>query len=169
MPIEDYHRPEYKEKYPSLGGSVGAFRDVLPVRASLGIRLDAGKEIVGVIFVNYLDVQDFTDERIELAKQFANRAAYAIRNARIYNKALNTSRLLSTANKLTSLVGETQELMETALEDAVHLIGMDRGGIVLHEGTWRQTSSFLSKVKWQSNHIPRFKSAKKDTGIIKSY
>lgn len=135
MPIEDYHRPEYKEKYPSLGGSVGAFRDVLPVRASLGIRLDAGKEIVGVIFVNYLDVQDFTDERIELAKQFANRAAYAIRNARIYNKALNTSRLLSTANKLTSLVGETQELMETALEDAVHLIGMDRGGIVLHEGT----------------------------------
>ena len=81
-----------------------------------------------------LKFKNLSAERIELAKEFASRAAYAIRNARLYDKSLNINKLLATANKLTSLIGETDEIMHTALEDAVNLIGMDRGGIVIHEG-----------------------------------
>jgi len=91
--IEDYNDLKYIKRYSFLetaisskGERLGAFQDVAPTRASLGIRLEAGDEYYGVLFVNYSQPHKFTNSKIEIAKVFASQAAIAIRNARLYGR-----------------------------------------------------------------------------------
>jgi GAF domain-containing protein len=137
--IDDYENPKNYEKYPFLKEGVGAFKDVMNIKASLGIRLDADEEKVGVIFINYARKQKFTKEKIQLAQSFANRAAFAIKSARLYQEstsyASDLRKLLDIAERLTQLIKEPESvLLKSALVQTVELFNVTRGGIVFHEG-----------------------------------
>jgi GAF domain-containing protein len=54
------------------------------VLSSVSIPLRAGRETVGIMFVNYRTKQSFNDEQKNLIESFSNLAAIAIYNARLY-------------------------------------------------------------------------------------
>jgi GAF domain-containing protein len=54
------------------------------IQSTAAIPLKAGDEPVGLMFANYRTRQEFTDEQKELIELFANQAAIAIQNARLY-------------------------------------------------------------------------------------
>jgi GAF domain-containing protein len=127
--VEDYDR--YLDDYEFLtqGPAVvkGAFRDVADIKASLAVRLEAGGEKVGVLSVNYPRPHHFSSEEIRIAAIFANQAALAIRNVRLYENLVNASNNLRESSEqleqLLSLVREIDEWIaqrggdKTALAD----------------------------------------------------
>lgn len=56
------------------------------VRAFVGISLQASKETLGVLFANYWQPQNFDDDDLDTIHRFANLAAFAILNARLYQR-----------------------------------------------------------------------------------
>jgi signal transduction histidine kinase len=54
------------------------------IASSAAVPLRAGTEIVGLMFVNYRSPQPFTEDQREVIELFANQAAVAIRNARLF-------------------------------------------------------------------------------------
>lgn len=149
--IDDYDNPVYYERFPFLRDGVGAFKDVMRIKASLGIRLDAEDEKVGVLFINYTEKQKFTKKKIQLAQSFANRAAYVIKSARLYQESIayanDLRTLLDIAERLTQLIKEPESVvLSSALESTVKLLNVTRGGIVFHEGSGgRLVASFDSR------------------------
>jgi len=59
-------------------------REKIVSAAVFPLRVD--EELVGLMFINYLDQHDFTDQEEEVMKLFALQAAIAIQNARRYEK-----------------------------------------------------------------------------------
>jgi GAF domain-containing protein len=106
LTIEDYDKEV--ERYPflaaGLGAFKGAFRDVADIKACLGMRLEAGEEAVGVLFVNYPKPHSFSEEELHAARLFANQAALAIRNIRLFEEEVRTS------SRLRSLIEVTQSV-----------------------------------------------------------
>ena len=56
------------------------------IQSTAAIPLKAGDEPVGLMFANYRTKQEFTTEQKELIELFANQAAIAIQNARLYQE-----------------------------------------------------------------------------------
>jgi GAF domain-containing protein len=139
--VEDYDKDV--ERYPFLakgpGVFKGAFRDVADIKACLGIRLEAGGERVGVLFVNYPEPHHFSEEELRIAELFANQAALAIRNVRLYESTVRSAEelksLLDITRDITSIMTDVRLTLKTIIERAVKLIGTTRGAILLyHDG-----------------------------------
>lgn len=73
------------------------------IQAFVGIRLNFGAEPVGILFVSYRHPHQFTEDEMEIIQLFANQAAVAIWNARLYGR---------TNEKLEKKVGELQTVSE---------------------------------------------------------
>jgi GAF domain-containing protein len=58
----------------------------LGLRASIGLPLKAGSNIIGVLFVRYAEPHHFSQQEVETFFIFANQAAIAIDNARLYEQ-----------------------------------------------------------------------------------
>lgn len=56
------------------------------IRASIGLPLKAGKQSIGVLFVRHSEPHHFSQREIETLFIFANQAAIAIQNARLYER-----------------------------------------------------------------------------------
>ncbi|MEW5958425.1 MAG: GAF domain-containing protein [Chloroflexota bacterium] len=56
------------------------------IRASIGLPLKAGKQVIGVLFVRHSKPHRFSRREIETLFIFANQAAIAIQNARLYEQ-----------------------------------------------------------------------------------
>jgi GAF domain-containing protein len=56
------------------------------IRASIGLPLKAGKQSIGVLFVRHSEPHHFSQREIETLFIFANQAAIAIQNARLYEQ-----------------------------------------------------------------------------------
>ncbi len=68
--------------------------------SSAGIPLCIEEEVVGVLFVNYRESHRFTPARKDRIEMFANYAALAIRNARIFSKSQRYVKQLSVLNEI---------------------------------------------------------------------
>ena len=132
---EDYERDV--ERYPFLAGGPGAFKEVADVRACIGIRLQAGRENVGVLFVNYPEPHPFTEEEKRIAGLFASQAALAIHNVRLYESIVRSAAelesLLDITGDVTSAMADVRLTLQTIIERAVSLIGTTRGAILLYQ------------------------------------
>lgn len=148
------------DTYPFLEGGAGAFRDIADIQSFIGLRLDIAHEKVGVLFVNYPEPRDFTEEDIQIARLFANLAASAIKSARLYE---NTSRynaqlgeLLEIATDLTTAFTIPQNVLDKTIRRTVDLLGATRGAILLYENSGnlgRIVSAFDKRLENQSQEV----------------
>ena len=100
-------------------GDETAFRDSPFTKAEdyhsvLGLPLKKGNEIVGVLYINYRELNMITDEVIQIGKLFANQAAVAIYNANLYSnlfeKEKAMSRLVEVGHKISEAIARPQSL-----------------------------------------------------------
>jgi GAF domain-containing protein len=70
---------------PSGDWGEGSFVTRAGIASSAGIVLATGDEVVGVMFVNYRAPRPFADDDTEIIEMFADQAAIAIQNARLFS------------------------------------------------------------------------------------
>ena len=74
--------------------SFGA-KAVEPYRTILGVPIPKGDDLLGVILIYLLEVRPFTDKQIALVETFADQAAIAIENVRLFEAEQQRTRELT--------------------------------------------------------------------------
>jgi GAF domain-containing protein len=72
-------------------------RDVDPIRTTLAVPILKGDDLLGVMVIYRLEVEPFTDKQIALVETFADQAAIAIENVRLFDEVQARTRELSQA------------------------------------------------------------------------
>ena len=96
------------------------------IKASVGIPLKYMKQKVGVMFGNYRQQHRFTEAELENFRAFADQAAIAIYNARLYQRLKQRTDALSVLNKAGRAVTGSLELdviLSSIAEQALKLTG----------------------------------------------
>jgi GAF domain-containing protein len=120
-------------------------RDVNPVRTVLGVPVIKGDDLLGVIIIYRLEVKLFTDRQVALLETFADQAAIAIENVRLFEAEQARTRELSeslqqqTATSevlrvISSSPGELKPVFNSILENAVRICEAKFGNLFLREG-----------------------------------
>ena len=114
------------------------FVDLCGVRTLLGAPLLKEGELIGVIGLYRQEVRLFTDQQVELVRNFAAQAVIAIENTRLLNELRDslqqqtaTSEVLQVINSST---GDVQPVFDTMLEKAIRICDAKFGMLYRHEG-----------------------------------
>jgi signal transduction histidine kinase len=107
-----------------------AVREEQPIRTVLAVPMLKGDDLVGTITIYRLQLKPFTDKQIELVETFADQAAIAIENVRLFDEIQDKSRQLAEASQhksqflanmshelrtpLNAIIGVTEMLREDA-------------------------------------------------------
>ena len=86
-------------------------KDVAPIRTNLGVPILKGDELLGVVLIYHLEVRPFTDKQIALVETFADQAAIAIENVRLFEAEQQRTREL--AKSLENLQTAQDRLVQT--------------------------------------------------------
>src|SRR5262245_21307185 len=76
-----------------------AIRDVEPIRTVLSVPMLKGDDLVGTITIYRIEVKPFTDKQIALVETFADQAAIAIQNVRLFDEIQEKNRQLQMASE----------------------------------------------------------------------
>src|SRR5258707_2214822 len=79
-----------------------AVRDERPIRTTLAVPMLKGDDLVGTITIYRLELKPFTDKQIALVETFADQAAIAIENVRLFDESQAKSRQLADASERTA-------------------------------------------------------------------
>jgi len=69
-------------------------RDERPIRTMLAVPMLKGNDLVGTITIYRLELKPFTDKQIALVETFADQAAIAIENVRLFDEIQDKNRQL---------------------------------------------------------------------------
>ncbi len=118
--------------------SYGA-REVDPIRTLLGVPILKGDELLGAMTIYRLEVRPFTDKQIELVETFADQAAIAIENVRLFDEVEARRRELARSVEELRALGEVIQAVNSTLDlptvlativaKAVQLSGTEAGAI----------------------------------------
>ncbi len=114
--------------------------------SSVSLPLKTSEETVGVMFVNYRTRQAFDDEQKNLIESFANLAAIAIHNARLWKAQRDyaqlqeklfteRSRQLDTIKEIVRTIGTVSDSLPIILKQVVGLFSANYGAIGLYTST----------------------------------
>jgi GAF domain-containing protein len=115
------------------------------IRTILGVPLLREGTPIGVIVLQRKTVRPFTDKQIELATTFADQAAIAIENVRLFDEVQARTRELSEALEqqtatsdvlrvISSSPGELEPVFQAMLENATRICEAKFGTLMLREG-----------------------------------
>jgi len=76
-----------------------AVRDERPIRTTLAVPMLKGDDLVGTITIYRLELKPFTDKQIALVETFADQAAIAIENVRLFDEIQDKSKQLAEASE----------------------------------------------------------------------
>jgi GAF domain-containing protein len=76
-----------------------AVRDERPIRTTLAVPMLKGDDLVGTITIYRLELKPFTDKQIALVETFADQAAIAIENVRLFDEIQDKNRQLAEASQ----------------------------------------------------------------------
>ena len=155
--------------------SFGA-KAVEPYRTILGVPILKGDDLLGVLLIYLLEVRPFTAKQIALVETFADQAAIAIENVRLFEAEQQRTRELSESleqQTATSEVlqvisgspGDPQPVFATMLEKAVRICDAKFGNIyrwegeTLHALAAHNTPVAFADERQRSAHRPDSKSA----------
>jgi GAF domain-containing protein/DNA-binding response OmpR family regulator len=126
--------PEYEADIALAGGW----------RSGLAVPMMRNDLVIGVILVMRAHAGAFSQEQIELLKTFADQAAIAIENVRLFEEVQAQKRELSEAlerqtatsevlSVISSSPGDLQPVFQAVLENATRLCEASFGALLLHE------------------------------------
>jgi GAF domain-containing protein len=109
-----------------------------PLTAALGVPLKRGEQVIGVLsFAEVAQAGGFDEHDVWLATLFANQAAIAIENARLYQAEQAARENADTLREISRAVGSTLELDEVlslVLRQAKRVLTYDTASILLFAG-----------------------------------
>jgi GAF domain-containing protein len=124
----------YLEKDPSYIAMV----DLAGARTLLIVPMLREGEVVGVISIYRQEVRPFTDNQIDLVKNFAAQAVIAIENTRLLNELRESlEQQTATADVLrviSSSPGELEPVFQAMLENATRICEAKFGNLFLYDG-----------------------------------
>ena len=121
-------------------------KDAEAIRTVLGVPILKGDDLLGVMMIYHLEgVRPFTEKQIALVETFADQAAIAIENARLFEAEQQRTRELSesleqqTATSevlqvISSSPGELEPVFQAMLENAVRICEAKFGTLYLRAG-----------------------------------
>src|SRR5215470_14928133 len=120
-------------------------KDIAPLRTILTVPILKGEDLLGAILTYRLEVNPFTDKQIALVEAFADQAAIAIENVRLFDEVQARTRELSesleqqTATSevlkvISSSPGELEPVFNALLANAVRICDAKFGVLFLSEG-----------------------------------
>jgi GAF domain-containing protein/anti-sigma regulatory factor (Ser/Thr protein kinase) len=136
--------PEY-----TYGASM---RGVERFRTLLAVPILKGNDLLGVLIVYHLEVRPFTDKQIGLVETFADQAAIAIENVRLFEAAQQRTRELAESLEQQTATSEVLQVIssspsdldpvfDTILAKAARLCEAHFGVLVLyHDGAFRRAA-----------------------------
>jgi PAS domain S-box-containing protein len=104
------------------------------IRSWIGVLLRVKGETIGILNVDSRQVNAFNEQTAETAAAFANQAAIAIENARLYKNAQLRARELAILNEValtTAAVVDIDDLLQKTTETFVSLFDQESFGFVL--------------------------------------
>lgn len=132
---------EDTEAFPYLAPSAeGAFRAEAGVKSLLGVRLQAGGEPVGVLYIDFCQPHAFSSDEINAVQIFATQAAVAIQNSRLFErtderlrKRLAGLKSLMEIDRAINAVLDLDEVLRLILQHGLRITGAERGDISLYD------------------------------------
>jgi GAF domain-containing protein len=120
-------------------------KDIAPVRTVLTVPILKGDDLLGVILTYRLEVQPFTDKQIRLVEAFADQAAIAIENVRLFDaEQRRTAELSESLQQQTATADvlkvisrsafDLQTVLDTLVESATRLCDADYAWLFQREG-----------------------------------
>jgi GAF domain-containing protein len=102
-----------------------AVRDERPIRTTLAVPMLKGDDLVGTITIYRLELKPFTDKQIALVETFADQAAIAIENVRLFDEIQDKNRQLQLASEHKSqFVSSVSHELRTPLNAIIGLTEM---------------------------------------------
>jgi signal transduction histidine kinase len=110
-----------------------------PGRAWMGVPLNAGNRVIGVMNVSSVDPSVvYTDEHLKIFSAIADQAAAILDKARLYREMENRARQLAVLNEVGSVITSTldlQAVLNLIMEKAVELLDVEAGSLVMVDET----------------------------------
>jgi signal transduction histidine kinase/putative methionine-R-sulfoxide reductase with GAF domain len=129
-------------------------KDAEAIRTILGVPILKGDALLGVMMIYRLEVKPFTDKQIALVETFADQAAIAIDNVRLFEAEQQRSRELAESLEQQTATSEVlkvisrstfdlQVVLNTLIESAARLCDADMGSINRQHGeSYQQVASY---------------------------